>query len=174
MKTNVLMGRLCAAVASTLALAAEAHVTLETREAPAGSYYKAVFRVGHGCDGQPTQRLRVQLPAGVDSVKTMLKPGWKVQVVREKLATPLKGEHGNTVTEVPKEVSWSGGKLADENYDEFVMQIHLPDTPNADLYFPVVQECAKGGHRWIEIPEAGRTERLKEPAPKLRLLPKAN
>jgi len=163
-----------AASLSTMALATHAHITLETREAPAASYYKAVFKVGHGCDGQPTNRIRVQLPAGVGSVKTMLKPGWKTQVVREKLATPVKDNHGNTITDAPKEVIWSGGRLADENYDEFVMQILLPDAAPGDLYFPVVQECVKGVHRWIEIPEAGRNERLREPAPKLRLLPKAH
>jgi uncharacterized protein YcnI len=42
------------------------------------------------------------------------------------------------------------------------------------LYFPAVQECEKGVHRWIEIPEPGKSARdYKEPAPALKLGPKA-
>ena len=36
------------------ATAAEAHVTLETGDAPVGSTYKAVLRVPHGCEGKAT------------------------------------------------------------------------------------------------------------------------
>ncbi len=36
------------------ATAAFSHVVLETRSAPAGSAYKAVFQVGHGCQGSAT------------------------------------------------------------------------------------------------------------------------
>jgi uncharacterized protein YcnI len=50
----------------------------------------------------------------------------------------------------------------------------LPDSAGKTLYFPVVQECEKGVHRWIEIPADGKTaDALKEPAPGLRLKPKA-
>jgi uncharacterized protein YcnI len=50
----------------------------------------------------------------------------------------------------------------------------LPDRPGATLYFPVVQECREGVHRWIEIPAKGkRAEDLEEPAPALRLTPKS-
>ena len=41
------------------------------------------------------------------------------------------------------------------------------------FYFPLVQECEKGVHRWIEIPAAGKSGHdLAEPAPALKLLPK--
>jgi periplasmic copper chaperone A len=41
---------LCLTGAST----AFAHATLETKEAPASSFYKAVIRIGHGCEGTAT------------------------------------------------------------------------------------------------------------------------
>ena len=49
---------------------------------------------------------------------------------------------------------WSGGKLPDHNYDEFVVSTFLTDglKPNTTLYFPVVQECEQGVSRWIDIP----------------------
>jgi periplasmic copper chaperone A len=155
--------------------AAFAHVGIEQPQAIAGSYYKLTLKVGHGCEGNPTQRLRVQVPEGVIGVKTMLKPQWKTEVVKGRYATPLDDGHGRKITEGVREVVWSGGRLPDENYDEFVMHVKLPDRPNETLYFPVVQECTKGVHRWIEIPAAGKTSRdYKEPAPALRLVPKQN
>ncbi len=89
------------------------------------------------------------------------------------METAVRGSHGEAITERTSEIIWSGGRLLDAHYDEFVLQVTLPDTPGAVLVFPVVQECEQGVHRWIELPEAGKTPAgLKEPAPQLRLLPK--
>jgi periplasmic copper chaperone A len=41
-------------IAALAASPASAHVTLETKQAAVGSYYKAVFAVPHGCAGSPT------------------------------------------------------------------------------------------------------------------------
>ncbi len=149
---------------------AQAHATLDLREAPAGSYQKLAVRIGHGCEGTPTRVVRVRIPDGVTSVKLQPKPGWKAGVVREKLAAPQTDAHGRSITEVVREAFWRGGRLEDDAFDEFAMQVKLPESPDTTLYFPVVQECEKGVHRWIQIPEAGKSAReLKEPAPALRL-----
>lgn len=58
---------------------ATAHTSLETEEAPVGASYKAVFRVPHGCEGKPTNVVRVQIPEGVIAVKPMPKPGWTLR-----------------------------------------------------------------------------------------------
>jgi len=152
---------------------AAAHVTLEQRQAPADSYYKAVLRAPHGCKGSPTVRMRVRLPEGVTSVKPQPKPGWKLEITRAKLAQPLDDGHGGKITETVGEVAWSGGALADEHFDEFMIMLKLPDRPGTTLYFPVVQECKQGVNRWIEIPAQDKSAHdLKEPAPALRLSPK--
>jgi uncharacterized protein YcnI len=154
-------------------LSAEAHVTLESTQAKADSYYKATLRAPHGCNGSPTVRLRVRIPEGVTGVKPQPKQGWKLDITRVKLAAPLDDGHGGKITETIGEVAWSGGALADEHFDEFMMMMKLPDRPGATLYFPVVQECKQGVHRWIELPAAGKSASdLKEPAPALRLTPK--
>jgi uncharacterized protein YcnI len=173
------MNRTVCVVASAATLAsavlvgaASAHVTLEQRTATAGSSYKAVLRVPHGCDGKAMIRMRVRIPEGVVNVKPQPKPGWTVAAVKEKLAKPLTLEHGRQLTETIREVSWSGGNLPDDNYDEFVFRAELPDKPGITLYFPVVQECDGGVNRWIEIPEPGKSSRdYAEPAPALRLIP---
>jgi len=170
----------CAAIvlAAVVASPAAAHVTLERRQAPVGSYYKAVFAVPHGCAGSPTVKLRVQVPEGVIGIKPMPKAGWTVETVKGKYATEY-DFHGSKLSEGVKEVVWSGGKLADENYDEFVFSSYLTPglKPDTMLYFPVVQECEQGVSRWIDIPAAGHSgsghgHDSKTPAPGLKLTTK--
>ncbi|MBM3650836.1 MAG: YcnI family protein [Alphaproteobacteria bacterium] len=154
------------------ASAASAHATLETKQAPADSYHKAVLRVPHGCEGSPTLKVRIQVPDGVSGVKPQPKPEWVLQTTIGKLATPYDDGHGKMITEGVTEVSWTG-RLLDEHYDEFVMRVKLPNKPGEKLYFKAIQECEKGVHRWIEIPAAGKSgDDYKEPAPQLTLTPK--
>jgi len=152
-----------------------AHVYLEGKQATVGASYKAVFAVPHGCAGSPMVKLRVQIPEGVIAVKPMPKAGWNVDVIEGKYASEY-DYHGNKLSSGAKEVVWSGGKLPDHNYDEFVLSSFLTDSlkPNTTLYFPVVQECEKGVSRWIEIPVEGtaRPHEDKSPAPGVKLLPK--
>jgi uncharacterized protein YcnI len=155
------------------ASAANAHITLEQKEAPVGSSYRATLRVPHGCGNAPTLKIRVRIPDGVVGVKPMPKPGWQLDIVKGKYDKPYAMYHGS-VTEGVKEVSWSG-KLPDDYYDEFVFSAYLTDdlVPGRMLYFPVVQECESGVHRWIEIPRDGQSAAdEKEPAPGVKLLPK--
>lgn len=150
------------------------HITLETQEAAADSYYKAVMRVGHGCEGSPTITVRIQVPEGVTAVKPQPKQDWQLQIVKAKLDKPITDSHGKEITERISEIVWTGGKLPDEYYDEFVMRVKLPNKAGETLYWPTVQECEKGVHRWIEIPEAGKNaDAYEEPAPQLILLPKS-
>ena len=166
------MAAIAAALLASLAQAASAHITLEQPQAVAGSYYKAVLQVPHGCKGSPTTGIRVRIPDGVTSVKPQPKPGWKLAIKRVKLAKPIAAGHGQTIDEVVSEIGWSGGPLPDDEFDEFRIVMKLPDRPGATLYLPVVQDCESGTQRWIETPEAGKASELKEPAPALRLLPK--
>jgi uncharacterized protein YcnI len=159
------------AVTVTFGPAAFAHVTLETNQGQVGASYKAVFRVPHGCDGSATTAIRVRIPEGVIDVKPMPKPGWSITIAKGKYA----GSHGlyrSQVSEGVTEIDWSGGKLPDDYYDEFVFQSFLASDLQAGqtIYFPVVQECERGVHRWIEIPVPGSD--YPEPAPGLKLTPK--
>lgn len=172
-----LIHAIAAAASATFAIGsapAFAHITLEQQEAEAGSAYKAVFRVGHGCEGSPTVRVRVRIPEGVISVKPMPKPGWTVETVTGPYEQSY-DYHGTPVSEGVKEVVWSGGRLSDEHYDEFVLRGQLAEGLPTDrvLYFPTVQECEEGVERWIEIPAEGESpDDYEYPAPGVRLLPK--
>ena len=164
-----------AAGAAAFVGAASAHVTLETREAPVGTPYKAVLRVPHGCEGAATVALRVRVPEGMIAVKPMPKPGWKIETVTGKYPKTYSYFHGAKLSEGVTEVSFTGGNLPDTYYDEFVFTGFLAGDLEVGkmLYFPVVQECERGVHRWIEIPAAGKSSGdYPEPAPALKLLPK--
>jgi periplasmic copper chaperone A len=162
------------AVAMTfMASSASAHITLEVREATIGSSYKAVFAVPHGCAGSATVKIRIQIPEGVIGVKPMPKAGWNVETVEGKYATEY-DFHGGKLSQGVREVDWSGGKLPDSNYDEFVLIGFLTDSlkPNSMLYFPTVQECEQGVSRWIDIPAEGNPHETNWPAPGVKLMPK--
>jgi periplasmic copper chaperone A len=155
-----------------LSAAAEAHVTLQGREARAGGSYRGVLAVPHGCGDHATTAIRVQIPEGVYNVKPMPKPGWTLATTVKPYAKAY-SSHGREVREGVSEITWSGGSLPNAFYDEFtfVSQIDPALAAGARLYFPVIQTCANGEERWVEQPSAERTAAsLKSPAPALRIL----
>jgi uncharacterized protein YcnI len=164
---------LAAGALAAVASAPQAHVVLERRSAVAGTYYKAVFMVGHGCEGAATTAIRVQIPDGVSYVKPMDKPGWTLETRTAALAKPV-SHHGRTLTESVVEIVWRGGRLADDRYDEFVALLRLPKEPGK-IYFKVLQACEVGEHAWVEVPAAGAAARkLERPAAELELTVPSN
>jgi uncharacterized protein YcnI len=157
---------LALAAALTVSAPVFAHVTLANPQASAGSYYKAVFNVPHGCKDSPTRKIRIRIPDGVIAVKPQPKAGWKIETVEGAYGKSY-ALHGAQVASGVREVSWSG-KLPSGYFDEFAFQAYLtPDLPSGAVYFPVVQECEKGVARWIDTKDHSDM-----PAPHLTLLPK--
>jgi uncharacterized protein YcnI len=165
-----------ACLAGMLALAAgpaAAHAVLDTKVAPAGTYHKLVVRITHGCHGSPTVGVSVALPEGISGGKPQPKPGWQVAIEREPLAKSFRDGHGHEVTERVARIVWHGGRLEDDQFDEFAVQVRLPDRPGETLRFPVVQRCETGEMRWTDVPEPGQPPAaLKAPAPSLLLAPR--
>jgi periplasmic copper chaperone A len=152
---------------------AQAHIVLNQKTAVAGSYYRAALRVGHGCAGSPTTAITVRLPAGVRDTKPAPKAGWTIERKVEKLAQPYVS-HGRSVTEGVTEVTWRGGILDDAHFDEFLLQMQLPDSPGF-IAFKVLQQCEQGKFDWIDAPASGGdTKGMKTPAAMLELVAPAN
>lgn len=160
-----------AALAFALASPAQAHVTLQTRAAPVGSYYIAVLTVPHGCRGSDTVALKVRIPDGLVAVKPRVKPGWTITTTDGPYPQPVK-LHGATVNHGVREITWSGGDLPDAYFDQFAFQGYLLPSlkPGDTLYFPVVQECQQGTERWLDT--SGKHDAA-NPAPALELQPPA-
>jgi uncharacterized protein YcnI/copper(I)-binding protein len=134
-----------------------AHATLETVEASPDSTYKGVIRIPHGCKGEATNAVRVTIPEGVIGAKPMPKAGWTITIRKGRYAKTY-DYFGRPLSEGAQEIVWSNGSLPNDHYDEFVFSARLaPDLPvGGTLYFPVVQECANGSERWVDIPAPGQ------------------
>lgn len=149
---------------------AQAHVTLLEPTVVQGAYYRAAFKVGHGCEGSPTIKLVVDLPEGLVGAKPMPKAGWQVSTEIRPLAKPYVS-HGKQITERVARVTWTGGPLQDDHYDEFVMRLRVMAPPGA-VWIPVEQVCEKGINPWKEIPTADQDAGgLKFPAARLEVQP---
>jgi uncharacterized protein YcnI len=158
----------------TTASAVFGHVVLEDQAALAGRSYKAVLKVGHGCEGSPTTAIRVTIPAGFMGAKPMPKTGWKLDVKTAKLAVPY-DNHSKQVTEDVSEITWTATSkdfwLPEAHYDEFVLRGGLPKKDGA-MWFKVLQTCDKGSNDWSQIPASGvDAHSLKSPAALLEILP---
>ncbi len=164
-----------AALACICAHGALAHVTFERAEATPGASYKGVLRVPHGCKGEATHTVRVQLPDALVVVKPMAKAGWTVSTRIGPYAAPF-DDHGRVITEGVREIVWSGGNLPDAHYDEFAFVGRIAPGARAGetIYAPLVQECASGTEQWVETPAPGQSASgLKSPAPSIRLVAEA-
>lgn len=164
---RLFMGAAVAVATFSVAVPSFAHTTLEVRQATIGSSYKAVLRPGHGCQGEPTIVLRVQIPEGFFNVKPMPKAGWQLETVIGPYENTYEN-HGATLTEGVKEIIWSGGELPDDWYDEFIFRGTFADSLQpGSFYFPTVQECPNGEDAWIDTSGA---EDAEKPAPRLELV----
>lgn len=149
------------------------HVVLQDGAAAAGTSYRAVLRVSHGCEGSATTGLRVTIPAGFNGAQPMPKPGWTVVTHVGKLAAPYES-HGKTYTDGVLEITWTangpGDALPAAYYDEFVLRGTTPVKPGP-IWFQVVQSCEKGFNAWVDMPASGNsTKGLKSPAALLEVL----
>ncbi|NIX75499.1 DUF1775 domain-containing protein [Microvirga terricola] len=171
MKSSLFRGALVAAASIGLASPAFAHATFETAQTTPNSTYKAVLRIGHGCKGQPTLKVRVQIPDGIIAVKPMPKAGWTLETTKAAYAKTYQ-LYGDALSEGITGITWTGS-LDDGHYDEFVFQARVTDAfqPGETVYIPVVQECASAKEEWTQIPASGQdAHSLKSPAPGVKIV----
>lgn len=160
-----------AGLAAIAGLSASAHVVFNEDEASAGSFHTAQLRVMHGCDGQPTDTVRITIPDGVTRVTPRVVPGWTVSVETRKLETPIV-LHGFEVDEVVDTLVWTGGSFPDFSYEQFEFRAMMPDEPGRRLDFAVRQSCSDLNLDWDDIAAEDKNPwTLDEPAPFIRLLP---
>lgn len=152
--------------------AAPAHVTLEKAEASPKSTYKAVFRVPHGCAQSATTAITVTIPEGVVAAKPMPKAGWKLEITKGAYAKSYK-YYSTELSNGPKQITWSGGSLPDDQYDEFTISVYLTDAiaVGINVYFPVEQTCENGMSHWTAMTNEGESSKDgAEPAPSVKIV----
>ena len=161
-----------AAALSFLPALALAHASLEQQQVEAGATTKITLRVPHGCDGEATNAVRIEIPDGFYNVKPMPKAGWEVSTETGAYETPY-DNHGTMMSEGVLSVTWSGGDLPDAFYDEFTLRGSLgPQMSAGDvLFFPSVQTCANGTADWTDT---SGSHDVPNPAPKITLVAAMN
>lgn len=157
---------------------ASAHVTASTpKDAVQAGYTKVTLRVPNERPDAGTVKLELTLPAEypLASVSTKPTPGWKVEAVKEKLATPVKS-HGREVTEAVRTVTWTadaGTRIEPGQFNEFDLSVGpLPDNTDK-LVLPTKQTYDSGEVvDWNAPPPAEGAEEPERPAPVLNLVAK--
>jgi uncharacterized protein YcnI len=132
MRLSSLLAGLCVTglVISTSS-AAEAHVALASGPAAAAKSQKITLAVGHGCEGSDTVRVRVDIPAGITSVRALFSDFGKPTLIR----------NGTTVTAVEWQKADADVLAGDDGYYELTIRARVPDAAFTQLQLDVTQVC---------------------------------
>lgn len=123
-----------AALALTAAPAAAlAHVSATPATTASGAYTPVAFRVGHGCDGEATTAVRIEIPAAIAEARARAVPGWTLAMEKSK--------DGRTTA-----VTWRG-RLPDSQFEMFELLFKAPDQAGV-LTFPTLQSCGRKEAKW--------------------------
>ncbi len=151
MRRRLLLTAAAGFQAALLAAPASAHVSVWPKEAAAKGYQAFTVRVPTEKDS-PTLSVRLELPASFKGVRFQPKPGWKYEVERD-AAGAIVG------------VTWSGGRIARDEYEEFHFVARTPDEPTT-LTLPAHQKYEDGETvDWVEA------EGAKRPAARVQITP---
>lgn len=150
------------------ATAARAHVTLQPSEAPAGGFARLDVRVPSEEPTTPTTKVEVQMPPGFADASYEPVVGWRATVSKHKLATPIKADDGDLLTEELSTITFTatGKGILPGQFQDFGLSLGLPDKPaGTKLTFKALQTY-RGGKvvRWIGAPDA------EHPAPQVTLV----
>lgn len=126
---------------------AAAHVTSGQTEAASGARTPVTFSFDHGCEGQPTTYLRIQIPDGVTDVTAEDPAGWTSSVTAQ-------------------ELRWDGGAVPDGETLPFVATMTIEAPEGTTIHFPTIQGCPDAEEAWIQIPDATNPE-PDRPAPSI-------
>jgi uncharacterized protein YcnI len=167
-------GVVCAAALLGLTGVASAHVTVNPNAATQGGYAKISFRVPTERDNASTTQVEITLPADhpIASASTRAVPGWTANVEKSPLATPLKTDDGE-ITEAVSKITWTGGKIAPQSFEEFDVSFGPLPADVDQLVFKALQTYDNGEVvRWIDTAAPGQPS-PEHPAPVVKLTPKA-
>ena len=120
---------------------AQAHVTVQPNEAPAGAFFRFVIRVPNERD-VPTTKVKVEFPENLIFTSFQPKEGWDRKVTMKKLDEPIEA-FGSNIDEVVGSVEWTGGSIGVGEFDEFGFSVRVPEE-EGDLVFKAFQTYEGG------------------------------
>ena len=148
-----------AVVALIVPAVASAHVTRATDVAPAGAEFMRLdVRVPNERDNAGTVKVALQLPSGFLQASPEPVPGWRVNMTKEKLATPIQTDDG-PVTEEVRRITWTGngatGIIRPGEFQDFGLAVSIPGKAGDTLTFKALQTYSNGEVvRWIGAPDS--------------------
>jgi uncharacterized protein YcnI len=142
-----------AVAALAVPAAAQAHVTLQPKQAAAGAFTVLDVRVPTERDDASTAQVDVQFPAGFAAASYQAVPGWRVRVIKKKLATPIKTDDG-PITEGISRMVWTrtsrAGGIKPGQFQDFPISVQIPGKAGDTLTFKALQTYSNGEVvRWI-------------------------
>jgi uncharacterized protein YcnI len=83
------------------------------------------------------------IPEGVTSVKPRVLSGWIITPLYRPLNPPVT-LYGKKINQTVDSISWTGGNVPDNQFEDFSISMRLPAAANGTiLYFSVYQSCGK-------------------------------
>lgn len=140
MRKKLLAGSVLGLMA--LSSVAQAHVTVQPSEAPAGAFFAFVVRVPNERENAATTEVTVEFPEVFASVSFQPKPGWEREVEMKRLDEPIAIGDAQ-VDELVGSVTWSGGEIQPGEFDEFGFSVRVPDEPG-EIEFKAIQTYSSG------------------------------
>ena len=169
------LAALTAAALLTAATSAFAHVTVHSDDAVAGATDATItFRVPNEEANALTTGIQVIFPTDHPLIGVLVKqhPGWTAEVQTTKLPSPIQTDDG-PVSDAVAQITWTGGTITGDNYDDFDITAGQVPKDATDLTFKAIQTYSNHDVvRWIDIPAPGGPE-PDHPAPILHLTPAA-
>jgi uncharacterized protein len=166
---KTLIAAIAAAALLGVPAAASAHVTVNPRQAEAGSFSILTVRVPNERDTKGTVKVDLRLPHGFYFLSYKKVPGWTAKLTKTKLDKPVTIE-GLKITREVTRVVWTGDKkkggiIEPDQFEEFPLSVRVPDgAPGTELVFRAFQSY-EGGEKvsWTGSKDAD------EPAPRVTL-----
>lgn len=139
----------------------EAHVSITSGPAASSKTQKITFGVGHGCSGADTIKIRVEIPAGVSSVRPLTSDFGK----------PTIEKTGTTVTAVTWQKPDSDLQLDDVQYYELTLRARVDAPAFTTVLFKVYQTCRNAANEETVVPWIENPGGTGDPAPGLIVAP---
>lgn len=172
-RVSTLAALSAAALVTAAAGSASAHVTVHSDQAVAGATDAAItFRVPNEEANVQTTKVQVIFPTDRPLIGVLIKnhPGWTADVQTAKLPSPVSTDDG-PVSDAVSRVTWTGGAITGDNYDDFEVSAGQLPKDVSDLTFKAIQTYSNGDVvSWIDIAPPGAPA-PDHPAPVLHLAP---
>src|SRR3954470_8251077 len=153
MSRNRKLAAATAVAVLALPAAAQAHVTLQPDQAPAGAFTVLDVRVPTERDNASTAKVDVKFPAGFAAASYQAVSGWRVRVIKKTLDKPIQTDDG-PITEGVDRMVWTrtsrSGGIKPGQFQDFPISVQIPGKAGDKLTFKALQTYNNGEIvRWI-------------------------